>query len=72
MKSQILAGGRGLGTFKSGLKGGVHIVEADKAADIAGTVKNFMSLLFLSTEIWFSVLLSQIWLSCMSGNVKVD
>lgn len=44
MKSQILAGGRGLGTFKSGLKGGVHIVEADKAADIAGMMENFMSL----------------------------
>ncbi|MCH1932391.1 hypothetical protein L9G16_19785, partial [Shewanella sp. A25] len=26
VKSQILAGGRGLGTFKSGLQGGVHIV----------------------------------------------
>ncbi|GFZ13533.1 ATP citrate lyase (ACL) family protein [Actinidia rufa] len=30
VKSQILAGGRGLGTFKSGLKGGVHIVKADQ------------------------------------------
>lgn len=28
LKSQILAGGRGLGTFTSGLKGGVHIVKA--------------------------------------------
>lgn len=46
MKSQILAGGRGLGTFKSGLKGGVHIVEADKAADIAGMMETFMSLYF--------------------------
>lgn len=27
LKSQVLAGGRGLGTFKSGLKGGVHIVK---------------------------------------------
>ena len=27
VKSQILAGGRGLGTFKSGFKGGVHIVK---------------------------------------------
>ena len=35
MKSQILAGGRGLGTFKSGLKGGVHIVPASEAADLA-------------------------------------
>jgi len=27
VKSQVLAGGRGLGTFKSGLKGGVHIIK---------------------------------------------
>ncbi|KAI4301065.1 hypothetical protein L6164_034382 [Bauhinia variegata] len=36
VKSQILAGGRGLGTFKSGLKGGVHIVKKDQVEDIAG------------------------------------
>ncbi|KAG5012780.1 hypothetical protein JHK86_025041 [Glycine max] len=30
VKSQILARGRGLGTFKSGLKGGVHIVKIDQ------------------------------------------
>ncbi|XP_010680175.2 succinate--CoA ligase [ADP-forming] subunit beta, mitochondrial [Beta vulgaris subsp. vulgaris] len=36
VKSQVLAGGRGLGTFKNGLKGGVHIVKADQAADLAG------------------------------------
>ncbi|KAI4349365.1 hypothetical protein L6164_009958 [Bauhinia variegata] len=36
VKSQILAGGRGLGTFKSGLKGGVHIVKNDQVEDIAG------------------------------------
>ncbi|KAG6658817.1 succinate--CoA ligase [ADP-forming] subunit beta, mitochondrial-like [Carya illinoinensis] len=36
VKSQILAGGRGLGTFKSGLKGGVHIVKADQVEEIAG------------------------------------
>jgi len=35
VKSQILAGGRGLGTFKSGLKGGVHIVKADQVEEIA-------------------------------------
>lgn len=38
VKSQILAGGRGLGTFQSGLKGGVHIVKADEVEAIAGTV----------------------------------
>ncbi|CAD5164239.1 unnamed protein product [Musa acuminata subsp. malaccensis] len=36
VKSQILAGGRGLGTFKSGLQGGVHIVKTEEVADIAG------------------------------------
>ncbi|ERN18833.1 hypothetical protein AMTR_s00067p00119600 [Amborella trichopoda] len=36
VKSQILAGGRGLGTFKSGLKGGVHIVKVDEIEGIAG------------------------------------
>ncbi|KAL8236355.1 hypothetical protein R6Q59_017436 [Mikania micrantha] len=36
VKSQILAGGRGLGTFTSGLQGGVHIVNIDLAEEIAG------------------------------------
>ncbi|KAH9315364.1 hypothetical protein KI387_023991, partial [Taxus chinensis] len=36
IKSQVLAGGRGLGTFKNGFKGGVHIVKTEKAEDIAG------------------------------------
>lgn len=36
VKSQILAGGRGLGTFKSGLKGGVHVVKASEVDSIAG------------------------------------
>eukprot|EP00892_Ulva_mutabilis_P008560 jgi/Ulvmu1/6076/UM027_0054.1 len=35
VKSQILAGGRGLGTFKSGLKGGVHICKATEAKSLA-------------------------------------
>lgn len=35
VKSQILAGGRGLGTFASGLQGGVHIIKADEAAELA-------------------------------------
>lgn len=51
MKSQILAGGRGLGTFKSGLKGGVHIVEADKVANIAGMMDNFMVFTFCATSL---------------------
>lgn len=35
LKSQILAGGRGLGKFTNGLQGGVHICTADKAVDLA-------------------------------------
>lgn len=35
LKSQILAGGRGLGTFTNGLKGGVHITTAANAATLA-------------------------------------
>lgn len=35
VKSQILAGGRGLGNFKNGFKGGVHIVDVDKAKSTA-------------------------------------
>lgn len=35
VKSQILAGGRGLGIFKNGFKGGVHIVKAIDALSTA-------------------------------------
>ncbi|PXF46803.1 Succinate--CoA ligase [ADP-forming] subunit beta, mitochondrial [Gracilariopsis chorda] len=36
VKAQVLAGGRGLGTFKNGFKGGVHICyDPEKAADVA-------------------------------------
>lgn len=35
VKSQILAGGRGLGTFVNGFKGGVHIVSKADARDTA-------------------------------------
>jgi succinyl-CoA synthetase beta subunit len=43
VKSQILAGGRGLGTFKSGLKGGVHIVKKEEVEDLAGIDANIKS-----------------------------
>lgn len=36
VKSQVLAGGRGLGTFKNGFKGGVHVAKSDEAENIAG------------------------------------
>ncbi|KAI5082697.1 hypothetical protein GOP47_0002440 [Adiantum capillus-veneris] len=35
VKSQILAGGRGLGTFKNGFKGGVHVVKRNDVETIA-------------------------------------
>ena len=35
IKSQILAGGRGLGTFTSGLQAGVHIIKTDEVKDYA-------------------------------------
>ncbi|PWA94753.1 ATP-citrate lyase/succinyl-CoA ligase [Artemisia annua] len=35
VKCQILAGGRGLGKFTSGLQGGVHIVKIDQVEEIA-------------------------------------
>lgn len=40
LKSQIYAGGRGLGTFKNGLKGGVHIC---KASDVEGLAKQMLN-----------------------------
>jgi succinyl-CoA synthetase beta subunit len=35
IKSQVLAGGRGLGKFTNGLQGGVHIVHKEKAKELA-------------------------------------
>ena len=46
VKSQILAGGRGLGTFQNGFKGGVHMVKADQVEDIAGTEFFFFIIIF--------------------------
>lgn len=41
LKAQVLAGGRGKGAFKNGLKGGVRLVyNTDDAADIAGKMVN--------------------------------
>jgi succinyl-CoA synthetase beta subunit len=36
IKSQILAGGRGLGTFTNGLKGGVHVIKTSEIGEYAG------------------------------------
>lgn len=39
VKAQVLAGGRGLGTFSNGFKGGVHICyDPEKAADVASNM----------------------------------
>jgi succinyl-CoA synthetase beta subunit len=35
IKSQILAGGRGLGTFTNGLAGGVHIIQSSEVSEYA-------------------------------------
>jgi succinyl-CoA synthetase beta subunit len=35
IKSQILAGGRGLGTFTNGFQGGVHVIDSAKTAEYA-------------------------------------
>lgn len=40
LKSQILAGGRGLGKFKNGLQGGVHIVNIDKVEELGKQMLN--------------------------------
>jgi succinyl-CoA synthetase beta subunit len=39
LKSQILAGGRGLGKFKSGLQGGVHVTTTK---DIKGLAEKML------------------------------
>ena len=36
VKSQVHAGGRGKGTFKSGFQGGVHLVSPSEVSEIAG------------------------------------
>tara|TARA_B110001452_G_C15170613_1_gene406896 strand:+ start:131 stop:1177 length:1047 start_codon:yes stop_codon:yes gene_type:complete len=36
IKSQILAGGRGLGKFTNGLQGGVHVIKTSEIAEYAG------------------------------------
>lgn len=41
LKAQVLAGGRGKGAFKNGLKGGVRLVYSpEEAEDIAGKMVN--------------------------------
>lgn len=53
VKSQILAGGRGLGTFKNGFQGGVHIVKADKVEETAGKILSEQELQHCSGFLFF-------------------
>lgn len=55
MKSQILAGGRGLGTFKNGFQGGVKIVEADKVEDVAGIIYNLLPFGWKSYKLYINI-----------------
>jgi succinyl-CoA synthetase beta subunit len=47
LKSQILAGGRGLGTFKSGLKGGVHVC---KTSEIKGLAEKMLGQILVTKQ----------------------
>ena len=41
IKAQVLAGGRGRGTFKNGFRGGVHVItHAGEAKDMASKMLN--------------------------------
>ncbi|KAK4787195.1 hypothetical protein SAY86_011028 [Trapa natans] len=65
VKSQILAGGRGLGTFKDGLKGGVHIAKVDEVENIAGPQGKVVSKFYLCeklslvNEMYFAITLDR-------------
>lgn len=53
VKSQILAGGRGLGKFTSGLQGGVHIVKIEQAEEIAGMQFIFLDIITKKKKVIF-------------------
>ncbi|XP_044504206.1 succinate--CoA ligase [ADP-forming] subunit beta, mitochondrial isoform X2 [Mangifera indica] len=70
VKSQILAGGRGLGTFKSGLKGGVHIVKADQVEDIAG--KMLGQILVTKQTGPQGKIVSKLIIGCSKGGTSIE
>jgi len=47
VKSQVLAGGRGLGTFKNGFKGGVHVA---KTAEVPGLVEKMLGQVLVTKQ----------------------
>lgn len=40
IKAQVLSGGRGLGTFKNGFQGGVHMVTKSGQVSVCGVCRN--------------------------------
>ncbi|KAL0418625.1 UNVERIFIED_CONTAM: Succinate--CoA ligase [ADP-forming] subunit beta, mitochondrial [Sesamum radiatum] len=70
VKSQILAGGRGLGTFKSGLQGGVHIVKADQVEDIAG--KMLGQILVTKQTGPQGKVVSKLIIACKKGGTSIE
>ncbi|KAH7863202.1 hypothetical protein Vadar_014703 [Vaccinium darrowii] len=70
VKSQILAGGRGLGTFKSGLKGGVHIVKADQVEEIAG--KMLGQILVTKQTGPQGKVVSKLIIACRKGGTSIE
>lgn len=57
MKSQVLAGGRGLGTFKNGLKGGVHIVKTSEVEEYASKDRHWARIADFVEDLCFLVCL---------------
>ncbi|KAJ8534644.1 hypothetical protein K7X08_016372 [Anisodus acutangulus] len=82
VKAQVLAGGRGLGTFKNEFKGGVYIVKADQAEDIAaqGKVVSKVYLcekMSLVNEMYFSIILDRatagpLIIACSKGGTSIE
>ncbi|URE26280.1 CoA-ligase [Musa troglodytarum] len=69
VKSQILAGGRGLGTFKSGLQGGVHIVKTEEVY--------LCQKLSLVNEMYFAITLDRqtagpLIIACRKGGTSIE
>eukprot|EP00958_Prasinococcus_capsulatus_P005273 scaffold516_cov401-Prasinococcus_capsulatus_cf.AAC.24 len=66
VKSQILAGGRGVGTFKNGFQGGVHIVPAE-VRQAVGVLPRWSLVLGMIRSIEPSPLLSS---ACCAGGSR--
>ncbi|KAK4407253.1 Succinate--CoA ligase [ADP-forming] subunit beta, mitochondrial [Sesamum angolense] len=62
--------GRGLGTFKSGLQGGVHIVKADQVEDIAG--KMLGQILVTKQTGPQGKIVSKLIIACKNGGTSIE